>query len=227
METVNEKEFIEIKYTGYVQGKVFDSNVDEDLKQIDEKAKPMKTIVIIGEKMLVPGFDKQLVGKEVGKEYSIKVGVKDGFGDRKTSLVKTIPLKVFREKNMQPQIGMVLTFDDAMAKVIAVSGARVIADFNNPLSGKELDYKFTIVKKVNEDKEKAECIFTYYLRFIPEFVVEGDKIVLIGPKEFEMIVKPLDDKFKQLMNKNVVFRLKEEKKPDSESKKDVSVEKKQ
>ena len=39
MDTIKKSDFVEIKYTGYSQGKEFDSNIEEDLKKINPKAK--------------------------------------------------------------------------------------------------------------------------------------------------------------------------------------------
>ena len=45
---VQRNDFIEIKYTGYANGVIFDSNIEEDLKKLDKKAKPYKIVVIFG-----------------------------------------------------------------------------------------------------------------------------------------------------------------------------------
>jgi len=76
MEIIKKKDFVEIKFTGYSNGNVFDSNIEEDLKKIDSKAKPKETIVIVGEGMVVNGLDNALEGKEIGKDYEINVPAK-------------------------------------------------------------------------------------------------------------------------------------------------------
>ena len=151
---VQRNDFIEIKYTGYANGEIFDSNIEEDIKKLNPNFEPQKTIIAIGHEMVVKGLDNALVGKEVGKTYEVKLSPKESFGERKRELIKTIPLKAFKEKNVAPYPGLVLTLDNIIVKIIAVSGGRVIADFNNPLSGKEIVYKFTIVRKVTDEKRK-------------------------------------------------------------------------
>ncbi len=202
--TVKRNDFIELQFTGYANGEVFDSNVPEELKKINPEAKVQKTVIVIGEKMVVAGLDKDLEGKEIGKKYEVEIKKKDAFGDRKRELIRTIPLNAFKEKDAQPRVGMVLTFDNAMARIIAISGARVIADFNNPLSGKDLKYVYTIVRKVDDDKEKAEALFENYLRFVPEIEVK-EKVIAKGPKELEPVIKQLNDKFKDLIGKELSF----------------------
>ena len=223
MEIINKKDFVEIKFSGYSNGNVFDSNIDEDLKKISKDAKPKETIVIVGESMVVSGFDRALEGKEIGKDYEIKIPAKDGFGERRKELVKTIPLKIFREKKINPYPGMILAMDENLVRIITVSGARVMADFNNPLAGKELVYKFKIVRKIQDGKEKAKTVFESMLRFVPDFELKGNEIVMKGPKFMEKIVDALKEKFKELVGKELKFEIEEEK---AEQKEDKTEEKK-
>lgn len=210
MEKTKKSDFVEIKFTGYANEQIFDSNVEEDLKKIDSEAKPHKIIVAIGEKMVVPGLDNALEDKEIGKEYTINVNFREGFGERKKELIKTIPLAAFIQKKVNPSPGMVLALDNSIVKIIAVSGARVTADFNNLLAGKDLKYKFTIVRKVEEEKEKAESFFENFLHFVPEMDF-GEEITIKGPKILEEVVKYYREKFKELVGKNLNFKEKEEK----------------
>ena len=39
---------------------------------------------------------------------------------------------------------MAIQLDNTIARVLSVSGGRVTMDFNNPLAGKEIDYKYKI-----------------------------------------------------------------------------------
>jgi len=204
-----QKDFVEIKFTGYANSQVFDSNIEEDLKQINPEAKPKKTIVKIGEKMVVLGLDKALEDKELNKEYEIDLKSKEAFGDRDRNLLKTIPLKSFTEQKVNPQPGMMLTLDQSVVKIVAVSGARVITDFNNPLAGKDIKYKFTITRIVTEEKEKVEALLDFYLRFAPEFEIKEDKIIIKGPKPLEGVIPMFSEKFKGILGKELAFELKE------------------
>ena len=211
MEVVKKKDFVELKFTGYSNGNIFDSNIEEDLKKIDSKAKPKEIIVIVGENMIVPGFDRELEGKDVGKDYEIKVPAKEGFGERRKELVKTIPLKVFTEKKINPYPGMVLAIDENLVRIITISGARVLTDFNNPLAGKDLIYKFKIVRKVTDDNEKAKTFFVQTFRFVPDFELKENEIIVRGPGVLEKFVEALREKFKELVGKELKFTLVEDK----------------
>lgn len=210
-DVVAKKDFIELKYTGKANGAIFDSNIEEDLKSLNPKIKPKKTIVVVGEEMVLKGLDDALEGKEIGKEYEITLSPKKAFGERNRSLIKTIPLNIFKEKKINPYPGMVLNLDNLMARIITISGARVITDLNNPLAGKEIHYKFLIIRKVTDEKEKIESLFEVFLKFIPEFDIK-DKIILKGPKPFEVLIKDLSPKFKDLLGRDLIFEYKKEEK---------------
>jgi len=217
--TTKKKDFVSIEYTGYSQGEVFDSNIAEDVKKIDPKAKPKETIVIIGEGMVVPGLDLALEGKEVGKEYNISLAPKDAFGLRDRNLLKTIPLKVFTEQKISPYPGAVLNMDGMLAKIISISGARVMTDFNNPLAGKDVSYKFKVVKIISDDTEKAKAFFEGTFRFSPEFEVKGTDLVLKGPKGLDKFADAFKDKVKSLLDKDLKFEEKEVKPKEKDSEK--------
>lgn len=212
-QSVKKGDFVELKFTGLVDGKVFDSNT-EDLKQVSDKAVPEKTIVIIGERMVVKGFDNFLEGKEVNKQYEVTLSPKDAFGSRRTELVRIIPLKVFHAQRLNPQPGMSFVFDNQLAKVVTISGARVITDFNNPLSGKDVTYKFTIARIVNDLKERAETVCKLLFRFVPELSVSNDLVTIKGPKILENFIKQSQDKFKEFLGKEVLFEEVEMKKEE-------------
>ena len=213
MTIVVKGDFVEIEFTGIANGEVFDTNNAEELKKVNPNAIPKKTIIAIGHGMVVAGLDFALDRKEIGKEYDILIKSNDAFGPRKKELVKVIPLKAFTEKEVYPQAGMVLTLDDMLVKIIAVSGARVTVDFNNPLAGKDLNYKFKIVRKVESDEEKSKAVFELMFRFVPEFST-GEKITVKGPKIMETFVKAYGTKFKEIVGKDLTFELKETKVDD-------------
>jgi len=214
-------DFVELKFTGSANNQIFDSNIPEDLKTINPEAKPQKTIICIGEGMVPPGLDKDLENKEINKQYEITVPYKDGFGERKRELVRIIPLKSFTEQKVNPQPGMVFTLDNQMVKILAVSGARVTTDFNNPLAGKDLTYKYKITRKVTDTKEKTEALLEFFLRFKPEFEIKEKEVILKGPKQFEMFINAFKDKFKELIGKDLAFKEVQPKENPTETKQKV------
>ena len=204
-------DFLEIKYTGYANGKVFDSNVEVELKKLNPEAQAKNLIICVGKSMIITGFDNALEGKEVGRDYSVELNSEESFGERRRELVKTIPLSVFKEKNTQPQPGMVLAFDNSIARIIAVSGARVLTDFNNPLAGKKIKYEFKILRIVEDEKDKVSAILEFFIGFLPEFEIK-DKVIVKMPKELEKFVESFSGKFKEFIGKELEFEEKIEEK---------------
>ena len=199
-------DFIEIKFSGYGNGELFDSNIEEDLKKLHPKAKVEKMIVIVGEGMVVQGLDKALEGKELEKEYEVSFSHKEGFGERNRNLLRVIPLSQFAAQKVNPYPGLVLALDNQVVKIIAVSGARVTTDFNNPLAGKSLRYKFKIIRKVEDEKERAETVFKLLLGFLPEFEIKEKSIAVKFPKGLETFIDPYKEKFKKLLGKDLEFK---------------------
>jgi len=185
-------DFVEIKFTGYANN------------ELNPKAKADKLVVAIGQGMVVKGFDKELENKELNKDYAVNIKSAEAFGPRNRDLIRTLSLKAFTQQNINPYPGMILALDNNIVKIIAVSGARVIVDFNNPLSGKDLKYNFKIIRIVEEEKEKIESLLKFYLRTIPEFEIK-DKIIVKAQKNFEPIINLYNNKFKELLGKELVF----------------------
>ena len=223
MDKVKKGEFIALRYSGYANDKLFDSNKEGEIGKIHPNAKAKDFVIVVGKSMVVPGLDKALEGKEIGKEYDLTVSPKEGFGLRDPKMVKTIPLKIFTEKQVMPQVGMVLNLDNMVAKIIAVSGARVITDFNNPLAGKELKYNFSIVRKVDDESEKVQALFEVMFRAVPEFEIK-DKVIVKGPKMLEIYVKAFSEQFKEILGKELGFELKEKKESEKNESKEKSEE---
>lgn len=222
MEKTKKGDFVDVSFTGYANGIMFDSNVAEDLSKANVDAKPKKLVIAVGKRMVIEGLDEAFIDKEIGKDYEVEIGFEKGFGDRNKELVRTMPLKIFHAQKINPQPGMTLYLDNHTARVVAVSGARVLADFNNPLAGKNLHYKFKINRIVNDEKEKVQAMFEYFVGFVPEFEVKG-KVVIKGAQQLEGLAKAFSGKFKEILGKELDFELKETKKEGDKIKEGESV----
>ena len=222
METVKKNDFVQVEFSAYANGELFDSTKAEEIKKLSPNTEAKPVIVAVGQQMIVPGFDSALEGKETGKEYTIKLSPKDAFGERKREMVRIVPANSFTERRVTPRPGMQLALDNTIVKILSVSGGRVTVDFNNPLAGKEVEYKFVITRKVSDEKEKASALFEALFRFVPDFNI-GEKITVKGPKILEAYAKAFSPKFKELVGKELDFKeevkndKKEEKSEDKKS----------
>ncbi len=201
MEIIRKNDFVEIEFTGKSNGEIFDTTHPEEAKKIGIDADVKPIIVSVGNQMLLKGFDNFLEGKEIGQKYSLHLRPELAFGPRNPSLIKLIPMRVFREKDLNPYPGMALQLDNYMTRVLSVSGGRVTVDFNNPLAGKEIDYEFKIKKKITDDKEKVNALQDYFLKQRFEFEIKedaGNKKVIFKKPEIKPFIDIFKDKFKEM-----------------------------
>jgi len=192
------KDFIEIEFTGKTkEGEIFDSNIEEDLKKVNSSLPAKPFIFCLGEGMFLKGIEEFLIGKELGK-YEIELEPEKAFGKRDTKLIKMIPMKVFKEKQVNPIPGAMFNFDGQQAKIITVSGGRVIVDFNNPLAGKIVIYNIQVLRKVEDQKEQINAFNEFLFKKPFKFEIKDKKIVLEVEKQLTKFVEMFKDKYKDV-----------------------------
>ncbi len=213
---VKEKDFIEIDFTARTeQGKVFDTTQEKEaVKAGLPKAEYKPLQICVGEGYLLKGLDKALEDKEVGKGYEITLKPEEAFGKRKSELVKIIPLKIFHEKKINPYPGLPLALDNTIATVRAVSGGRVITDFNHPLAGKKIIYKIIIRKKIEKPEEKIRILLKRYLN-TEKFEIKEKKIIV--ETKLDMPIKEAEKKIKELVG-DYTLKVKEGKEEETKKK---------
>jgi FKBP-type peptidyl-prolyl cis-trans isomerase 2 len=173
MSAIKKKDFVEISFVGKLknEGHIFDTTDEKVAKEnnlYNPNIKYGSIITCVGEGLILKGLDDALIGKEIGKNYSVELKADDTFGKRNAKLVKLVPLNVFKKANIQPVPGLQVTFDDALGIVKTISGGRVIVDFNHPLSGKELVYDFKIISKVDDKVEQIKSLLELKLNMKKE-----------------------------------------------------------
>jgi FKBP-type peptidyl-prolyl cis-trans isomerase 2 len=156
----------------------------------------------------------------------------NAFGPRNAGLVKMIPMKIFIEQKVYPQAGMTLALDNALVKVVSVSGGRVLVDFNNPLAGKDIEYEFAIKKIITDSKEKVTALQNILFGQAFEFDLQEDgknKKIIFKDLKLAQLLDVFRSKFKELLGFDVeILEKKEEKKEEKseETKKEPKKEEK-
>jgi FKBP-type peptidyl-prolyl cis-trans isomerase SlyD len=195
---LKKKDFIEIEFIGRLNdGEIFDSNVKEHLKKINSSAEPKPFIFCLGEGMFLKGIEDFLIGKEI-KEYKIELSPEKAFGKRESNLVKMIPLKIFIEQKINPIPGVTFNFDGKIAKILTVSGGRVMVDFNNPLAGKEVTYEIKILRKIEDINEKIKAFINFLFKKDLKFEIKEKNLIVEVEKSLSEFIKMFKDKFKEL-----------------------------
>ncbi len=196
---LQKKDFIEVEFTGKVKdGEVFDSNIKKELEKMNSNIPAKLFVFCLGEGMFLKGIEEFLIGKDIGK-HKIELTPEKAFGPRDSKLIQLIPMKVFQQQQTQPVPGAVFDFDGRPAKVLTVSGGRVIADFNNPLAGKDLVYDLTVKRKVTDINEKTKAMIDFFFRQEIKFTIKDKKIILEVDKALEGYAKMFKEKFKEML----------------------------
>lgn len=220
MVVIQKNDFIELAFTGIVKdtNEIFDTTNKEEAKKIGmqnpEGVKP--AMLSVGHSMTVRGLDADLIGKEIGKEYIVEVKTEDAFGKRKPSMVKMIPLKLFLEQRIMPERGMQLSLDGMVVKIVSVSGGRVLVDFNNPLSGRTVIYKYKINRKIEDQKEKINALQDFFFRKNFDFEVKDKDLIMKVDKNMQKFVEMMAKPFEEILGLKVKTELLTEKKKEDE-----------
>ena len=148
--------------------------------------------IVIGEGRFVEGFEEALKNAEVGSEYEVDVPPEKAYGPRDRSKVKTFSRRVFIRNNIVPEVGKEVTINNVTGRIIAVEGGRVVVDFNHPLAGKTLKFKFKILKKVEDAVEKVKYFIKRRLKKINIEAINVSKdderkaVIIELPKEYRL-----------------------------------------
>jgi FKBP-type peptidyl-prolyl cis-trans isomerase 2 len=130
---------VTLHYTGKLtDGTVFDSSQGRD---------PL--VVKMGERQVIPGFEKGLMGMSAGEKKTIHVSKEDGYQFH-AELIQTVP-RAAAPADMKLEEGMTLalrapTGQVVPARVTKVTDTELTLDLNSPLAGKELIFDVEIVK---------------------------------------------------------------------------------
>jgi FKBP-type peptidyl-prolyl cis-trans isomerase 2 len=217
--SLEKKDFVEIEFTGRIkEGEIFDSNIKEDMVKLHEghehpiEAKPF--IFCLGEGMFLTAIDNFLIGKpETLADYEISLSAENAFGKRDTKMIQMIPLKIFIQNRLNPIPGAIFNFDGRIAKVLAVSGGRVMIDFNNPLAGKDVVYKIKVLRKLDKLDEKIKSFIEFLFKRDFKFEIKDKKLILEVEKPAVDFVKLFSEKFKDLFDLELEIKEVESKEP--------------
>jgi FKBP-type peptidyl-prolyl cis-trans isomerase 2 len=183
--------FIELDYTGRVDGAVFDTTRKEDAPA-GSKTHFKPVVVKLGAGQLIPGLDKYLADKKPGT-YDVSLKAEEAFGNKRSDLLKLVPATMFGKEKGQIQIGLPVRFGEQQGVIKSISGGRVVVDFNHPLAGKDVTYHVILHGEVKEPKRKVEAILAAMGIPLPVEEKEG-KVTVSLPKGFpaEGFVKEIE-----------------------------------
>jgi FKBP-type peptidyl-prolyl cis-trans isomerase 2 len=111
-----------------------------------------------------------------------------------------IPRKIFLQHQVNPLPGAMFNFDGNMAKVLTVSGGRVMVDFNNPIAGKEVEYKINVLRKIEDINEKIDALNDFFFRQKFEFEVKEKEFTIKVKKDFVPLFEMFKQKYEEMLD---------------------------
>lgn len=158
---IHNGEFIRLHYTGKLaDGRVFDTT-DERVAKANglagTRARFAPVVVVVGERMLLPGLDTALVGKDTGS-FTVTLAPEHAFGKKDTKNLRIVPQAQLRAQGIQAHPGLELNIDGQYGVVRSAGGGRVVVDFNHPLASQEVTYDVTILGHVTDPTERVTAV---------------------------------------------------------------------
>lgn len=148
MAKAKEGDRVKVHYTGKLDdGSVFDSSECAE----DECGcghGPMEFTIGGGE--VIPGFEKGIVGLEVGEAKTIHIPVDEAYGDRIEEMVAQVP-RTELPPEMKPELGQQLEVTQEDGQVFQVlitdmDDESITIDANHPLAGQALNFDIRLVE---------------------------------------------------------------------------------
>jgi len=97
---------------------------------------------------LIPGLEKELLGKTVGDKFTATIAAAEAYGERVEQLVQTVPAEMFQGVE-SIEVGMRFEAQSEQGmhsvEVTAVEDGKVTVDGNHPLAGLPLTFDIEII----------------------------------------------------------------------------------
>jgi FKBP-type peptidyl-prolyl cis-trans isomerase 2 len=198
--TVKNGDFIRIDYIESVDGETISATDKEVAKSkdiYDEEAQYGPRLIVVGAGLLVPGFEEDLVGKDIGYSGQVQVPPEKAFGLHDPKKVELVPITRFKEE--KPFVGMKVGIEGKFGLVSRIIGRKVSVDFNHPLVNKTIIYDYKILEGIEDQQEKLQALVKTFAKIDMETKIEDDVGIINVPwemsyyKEWFMIRRGLAD----------------------------------
>ncbi|MBN2543430.1 peptidylprolyl isomerase [bacterium] len=130
---------IKVHYKGMLtDGTVFDSSFNRE---------PLE--FVLGEGVLIPGFEKAVEGMELNEEKLVEIPSNEAYGEIDTNLIVELSLASLPE-DFTAEVGEVIQLQDQSGgivpgAIIEVGEENIKVDLNSPLAGQDLTFKIKVV----------------------------------------------------------------------------------
>ena len=143
MSIIENNKVVRVHYTGTLPdtGEVFDSSEGREALTF-----------LVGHKQMIPGFERELMGKELGEKVEFTLSPEDAYGEHNPDAVQKVPLDMFG--NIKPEVGTTLMSDMGPFRVTEVGDELITVDFNHVLAGKSLTFNVEVVELRDATEEE-------------------------------------------------------------------------
>ncbi len=134
---------VKVHYTGrFEDGTVFDTSADRE---------PLE--FTLGERQVIPGFERAVVGMKKGESKTVQIPPDQGYGSHQAHLVFQVGRETLPQE-LDPEVGQHLELQQPDGQTVVltiteVSASNVTLDANHPLAGKELTFNLELVEIVS------------------------------------------------------------------------------
>jgi peptidylprolyl isomerase len=140
---------VEVHYTGRFPNddQSFDSSEGRDPLQFQ-----------IGSGQIIPGFEKAIIGKNVGDKVQVTISPEEGYGELREDLFVQVPLDKLPG---EVEVGQELQADSGNGQPVRVVVEQINEDHavinaNHPLAGRELLFDIEVISVKNETETITE-----------------------------------------------------------------------
>lgn len=151
MEKVESGKYVQVHYTGTLD------NGD----QFDSSKGRLPLEVQAGAGMLIPGFDRELIGMEMNETKTFRLEASDAYGEKRDDLTRAFARSEI-PPGVDPKVGDTVGMmgpggQQVPAQVVEADEEKVVVDINHPLAGKALTFEIQIVGISDEPTQSSGC----------------------------------------------------------------------
>lgn len=133
-----------------------EANGEKSFVEETNSENPLTFLYGVG--MMLPKFEENIAGLNVGDNTSFTLEANDAYGEKDERAVAQLPVDMFKDSGLPP-VGEVLPLQDNQgnqfrAVVVEVTPEAVAADLNHPMAGKTLSFDVEIlnVREATEEE---------------------------------------------------------------------------
>jgi peptidylprolyl isomerase len=138
---VKKGDTVKVHYTGTLNnGEIFDTSKERE---------PLE--FTLGKGQLIPGFEKAVLGLNVGDSTKVDIPSTEAYGEERSDLIINVPIDQLPE-DVTPQIGMQLQVNQPdgqpiPVRITEIDETELTLNANHPLAGKDLTFEIELIAK--------------------------------------------------------------------------------